>query len=111
MTNDLIRVYDPRKQRDIVAGYVEENTFVKDITKASHFLRIAQGYAIQETAIDICKAGGLQYINFRIKGQDNLVTLEYFLKNSPIPKNRGNGLQHELSLERIKRGAVRREHE
>jgi hypothetical protein len=107
MDRDPVRVYDPRKQRDIVAGYVEGNIFVKEITKASHFLRIAQGYAIQETAIDICKARELKYINFRIKGENNIITLDDFLKNSPFPKNRGNGFQHEISLERIKRCLIK----
>ena len=105
--SDLVKVFDPKKQRDIVAGYVEGNIFVKDITKPSHFLRLIQGYAIQKTAIDICKAREIKFINFKIKDQDNIITLEYFLKNSPIPKNRGHGYQHEISLERIKRGAIK----
>ena len=106
---DLVRVLDPKKDKIIVAGFIEGKTFVKEITKPSHFLRLAQGYVIQESAIEICRARQIENINFRIFGKDNIITLEYFLKNSPIPKDRGHGYQHEISLERIKRGIIKEE--
>ena len=102
--SEPIYITDPGKGKMVVAGHIDGKTFIKNITKKSHFLRVIQGYAIQEDAIRICDKRGIEFINFNIFGENNVITMRYFMSKARIPKDRGHGRQHEISLAHIKEG-------
>lgn len=46
-----ITVYDAKKQKHVEVGKIGERTFYKKVNRVKHYLRIMQGYAIDEQAV------------------------------------------------------------
>jgi len=49
-----ITCYDPKKDKTVLVGTLYGDKFVKQVT-SNHFMKIEQGYGIQEIAIQILK--------------------------------------------------------
>lgn len=44
-----VTVRDAQKGKIVTAGYLDGSTFSKDVTKSKHFMRVVDGYGIQES--------------------------------------------------------------
>ena len=47
---EKVTTYDPKKNKHILAGYIEGNVFIKQVS-GRHFFRKFQAYGIQEDVI------------------------------------------------------------
>ena len=61
---EKIYAYDPGKRKRILAGYIDGDTFIKDV-KPEHFMKILGGYGIQETVIELLKERAIKTIEIR----------------------------------------------
>lgn len=59
---EVVYCYDPQKNRDVKAGYIEDGVFFKHVMRRKHFLRVVSGYAIQTDVINILHNRGVKNI-------------------------------------------------
>ena len=43
-------VFDPAKQKLVLCGYVDGDTFLRDVNSKIHFMNVVGGYGVQELA-------------------------------------------------------------
>lgn len=45
-------VQDPKKNKLVLAGFVDKDTFIRHVTSYKHFMKVVGGYGIQEIAFE-----------------------------------------------------------
>lgn len=88
-----IKTYDPKKDKEIVAGDFDADTgvFTKTVTKR-HFMIREGGYAIQVEVMDILSRWECKQIIIRSKTKTYKVLFDIWYKNGTV-KNYGHGDQ------------------
>jgi len=94
---ERVTTYDPKKQKHILAGHIDGNTFIKKVT-ARHFFRMLQAYAIQEDVIQRLIENGIS----KIKIISHTLTYEShiseWINGHALIRDYGNGLQRFLPI-------------
>ena len=92
-----ILCYDPKKQKNVVAGHYNETlkTFFKEVTKR-HWMILEKGYGIQDIVLQQLKELGCEKICIKTKLSYINSDLKDWL-NQPI-KNYGHGDQRFLRI-------------
>jgi len=97
-----IMTYDPRKNKYVIAGYIDKTTFVKTVT-TRHFFRKLQSYAIQEDVIQELIEKNIK----KIKIMSNTVIFESSIKDwvngHSLLRDYGKGLQRFLPIYYMKK--------
>jgi hypothetical protein len=97
-----MRIYttDPRKGHQVLAGEYDEETktFTRHV-KPEHFVRVGQGYAIQQSVIDqLATLGCLHVILILIDGKKIPSEFWHWTGERSFAKNLGHGWQRILPL-------------
>lgn len=91
----LITVFDSSKAKNVVVGDLTNGVFVKDVSRARHYLRIVSGYAIQCEVIDKYEIKTIM-INETDTGDVFEISIESFKSNSKVWSH-GHGKQYTIS--------------
>lgn len=95
----IIKTFDPGKGREVRAGVYDGLVFTKTVT-GKHYMRIYNGYGIQEDVIQKLISLGCERIIIRTPNDGNYYSLiDSWLKSEP--KQYGNGKQRFLSVDRM----------
>ncbi len=97
-----IVTYDPKKKKRVLCGEVKDDTFVKHVT-SKHFMRICQGYGIQEVAIEKLKELGVKKVKIITEVSILDSKLSDWLDHDIKVMDFGNGKQRFLPIKRMKR--------
>ena len=101
MTNKdkkTLRLWDPKKKKIINAGYIEGDTFYKEV-KSNHYMGIYEGYGIQESIFNriLDDVDGVKWVVIKKKSGENLKsTIEDWIKEGVLG-NHGHGKQRFLN--------------
>lgn len=95
----LIRTFDPRKNRYVVAGNIQGDTFVRKVTK-KHFVWKYKGYGLQKDVFE--QINNVKYINIVAPKGVYKATLETWLTKG-IMDDLGNGRQRFLPVEEMEK--------
>lgn len=70
MKKDVLRLYDKKKQKEVVVGHIKDDTFFKTV-KANHYMIKYQGYGIDKRVLSYLFAEKLsvEYIIIQTKLQ------------------------------------------
>ena len=99
MKHTKILTYDPNKKKRVLAGVLIDGCFIKKVT-AKHFMKVEQGYGIQEDVIDTLREALCETIMIEAPtGTYEYAFTELLFKD---PKDYGNGLQRFLSIRKKK---------
>ena len=49
----IIRFHDPHKNKLVVVGELTDGIFIKKVNRKKHYLRVAKGYAIQKSVVEM----------------------------------------------------------
>jgi len=90
-----VLTYDPRKNKLVFAGYTKGDTFVKEVT-AKHFMKVEQGYGIQEDVIQ--KLMKIECKTIRIETPAGAYETAFSDWLGISPKDYGNGMQRFKAL-------------
>ncbi len=95
---EKIYVFDPGKGRDVLAGTIIDDTFLKEVNRKKHYLRIVSGYAVQEEILPRLKSKGVKWIVIYEEDTTNklVISLDKFEKNSKSWSH-GHGKQITIS--------------
>lgn len=99
--------YDPKKDKYIKCGTVVGSTLFRNV-EPKHFMRIVQGYGIQEIAFQEAMSKGIKLIVLKETHTEKRweATVEEWVKNSKI-MDFGHGKQRFLSLKFMRDHKVR----
>ncbi len=92
-------VYDPQKRKLVLCGYVNDDTFIRHVNSKKHFMKIVDGYGIQETAFDELRKREIK--NILIEEEDTKTSWTSKVddwKNNGKVADYGNGEQRFLSM-------------
>lgn len=90
--------YDPKKNKQVLCGEVIGDTLFRWV-KPEHFMRVVQGYGIQEIAFQEIVLKGLRRIILKEEGTDKRweATLQDWISHSSV-QDYGHGKQRFLSM-------------
>lgn len=94
----IIHTYDPKKKKQIVAGELCGNYFMKTIGK-DHFMIKERGFGIQEDVLQTLQEVGCERIIVRTKKFIYGTTLEAWIKQ-PV-RDYGHGKQRFISVKQL----------
>lgn len=94
--------FDPRKNKTVLAGEIELDTFFKKV-EPKHFMKIIQGYGIQENVIEQLKSKGIKNIKIITNVSQYASTLDDWLAPDIKVLDYGNGKQRFMPIHRMKR--------
>jgi len=90
-----IIVYDPQKNKKIQAGILIDGMFIKEVS-SRHFMKVEQGYGIQEEAIQILTEKKCITVLINTPTDTYEIPFSEYLKATP--KNYSHGLQRFVSI-------------
>jgi len=99
---EKITTYDPKKGKLILAGNVENNTFIKQVT-AKHFFYKLQAYGIQEEVVQKLIEKGItkvQIVSHSLTYESNI---KDWVNGHALVRDYGNGLQRFLPIHYMKK--------
>ncbi|MHA1437895.1 MAG: hypothetical protein ACTSPD_09990 [Promethearchaeota archaeon] len=94
----IIHTYDPKKRKQVVAGELIGNYFMKTIGK-DHFMIKEKGFGIQEDVLQTLQEAGCERIIVKTKKFIYGTSLENWMKQ-PI-RNYGHGKQKFISVKKL----------
>lgn len=97
--------WDPKKNKMVKAGRIEGKTFIREV-KAEHFMRMIQGYAIQEDAINQLIEAGVNKVVIRTATGDLVSKLAEWLEPDIKVRDWGHGFQRLMPVARMGRPLV-----
>lgn len=100
LNNMKILTYDPRKKKTVLCGTLEEDTFVR-VVEPRHFMKVMQGYGIQEDAFQEILSKGCKRIIIKTKTHEYYAPVSIWLEHSKIA-DYSAGKQRFVSLKFMK---------
>lgn len=100
--------YDPRKKKTILCGYLKGDTFVREVDPKKHFMKVLQGYGIQEDAFQTLINSGCSRIIMKTKTDEYLASVKDWVEHSKIA-DYSSGKQRFLSLKFMRIRKIRYE--
>jgi hypothetical protein len=58
-------VFDPNKNKLVLCGYVDKDTFLRDVNSTRHFMKVVGGYGVQEIAFEELEKRGIKNVLIR----------------------------------------------
>ena len=90
-------VYDPAKQKDVLIGEIQDGVLHREV-KPEHFMKIVDGYGIQENGFQKLITEAVKEIVMRTEaGTTYSATVQTWLDHSKVA-DYGHGKQRFLSL-------------
>lgn len=102
MEKERITTYDPKKNKSIKAGYIENNIFIKEVS-GRHFFRKFQAYGIQEDVIQKLierKIKKIRIISYTLTYDSSI---KDWVNGHVLIRDFGNGLQRFLPIHYMKK--------
>lgn len=99
---EKVTTYDPKKEKLILAGHVEGDTFIKQVNPR-HFFHKLQAYGIQEEVIQILiekKIKKIKIISHTLTYESNI---KDWVNGHVLIRDYGNGLQRFLPVHYMKK--------
>lgn len=106
---ERLTTYDPKKDKTILAGYVDkkEKIFVKHVT-SRHFFRKLQAYGIQEEIVQELIEMGIKTVSIRSHTLTYESKITDWVNGHCLIRDYGNGLQRFLPVHYMKKKKVKR---
>jgi hypothetical protein len=60
-----ITTYDKKKKRDVFCGYVDNDTYYRDVDYSKHYMRKYRGYGIQSDVLSTLLRDGVKRVEIR----------------------------------------------
>ena len=95
-----ILTYDPQKKKTILCGEYEDKTFVRKV-EPKHFMKVLQGYGIQEVAFQEILSKGCTRVIIKTKTDEYFAPINLWIEHGAI-KDYSAGKQRFLSLKFMK---------
>jgi len=95
-----ITTFDPKKRKTVLCGDLEDSTFTREV-KASHFMKVMQGYGIQENAFQEILEKGCTRIIIKTKTDEYFAPIELWVEHGRVA-DYSAGKQRFLSLKFMK---------
>lgn len=92
--------FDPRKKEQVLSGVYENGVFYRKVN-ASHFMRVEQGYGIQEDVVLKLQELGCKTVI--MDAGINLYEIPFSSWLDSEPKDYGNGLQRFVSIRKTQK--------
>ena len=102
MEKIIINTYDPKKQKKIKAGYLENKVFIKEVS-ARHFFRKFQAYGIQEDVIQELIEKKIKKIRIISHTLTYDSSIKDWVNGHVLIRDFGNGLQRFLPIHYMKK--------
>lgn len=89
----IVKTYDPKKEKYVVAGHIENSVFTRTVNSFKHRLRVINGYAIQADILPELRKYAVEKISFKAAKDDiRSISFDDFYKYK-IYWNKGHGEQ------------------
>lgn len=89
--------YDPKKQRNVIAGEIIEDVFMKWVIRQKHFLKVAKGYAISDDVYQKIKEARVKKLVF-IENKEKVLSIPFEEFDAhKHPWSHGHGKQYVIS--------------
>jgi hypothetical protein len=100
----FVYTYDSGKNRQILAGRIIGNKFIKNVEKRLHYYRNSSSYAIQEIVVQHILDGGVEFVKIREADTGRVFKskLIRWIKQGKID-DKGYGVQRFLTIRNMKR--------
>jgi hypothetical protein len=97
---DII-TFDKRKNKKVLAGRIENTTFIREVNPSKHFIKNFNGYAIQSEVFQQLQRLNVRSIRFvENTGRQLAVSLDGFISNG-ISFDYGHGHQIACDVKRM----------
>lgn len=99
---ERLTTYDPKKDKTVLAGYIEKDVFIKHVT-SRHFFRKLQAYGIQEEIIQQLIERGIKTIRIMSHTLTYESKISDWVNGHCLLRDYGNGLQRFLPVHYMKK--------
>ena len=99
---ERVTTYDPKKGKHILAGHIDNNIFIKQVT-AKHFFRKFQAYGIQEDVVQTLIEKNVKKIKIVSHTLTYESKIEDWVNGHTLIRDYGNGLQRFLPVHYMKK--------